>query len=184
MSFDNTNPLDQESLYLELTDDPLSITHPPGMQYDQASGNTNKLLSLLNDPLNNAETPIPVTSEDFNTEIMVSVLGAPDLADNKTNVKAAEYTLILMQAEFVGVDLSRDKGTGYVNYRQQWRNMFDDNSGTAQRLDALSRDMSRGEVLYGLHTVLVRDDILAARDWGRANDPGFESKILANGKMR
>jgi len=137
MAFDRADPVDLQALYDERTNDPLSMAYP---------ANDNQFIRLINDGEDNVggET----AARPFTVDAMLEALDPGDLATGQE----ATYTQLLAD---VGGDLEA--------YKVKWRGMFQANSNTVTALDAQTRPLSRGEVLFGEGTQLVADDWIAAR---------------------
>ena len=146
MAFDRTDASDLLALKTEINTDPLS------MGYD-AAGPTQHILDKLNDPaqnLGNETTGVNLTPKLLLDNMVVNDFSGNGVTDG--------------ERRFLEVFLNKESSEDIESYRQKIRETFKTNSATVTALDALSRPISRGEVLFGVETTINRDDWLAARD--------------------
>lgn len=146
MAFDRNDQADLLALQNEVNADPI------GMGYAAVITQTNNLLRLLNDPDNNVNGDTGV--REFTVDAMLDALDPTELDNAQTNANAADYTHMLL-------NFGAEKPI--AAYKTKWRDMFAGNSATVTALDAQTKALSRAEVLFGVDTLLTRDDWAAAR---------------------
>lgn len=146
MAFDRTDPADLLALKTEVNTDPISMGYDP-------LGPTNAILKLLNDPESNIGGD--QAARFFDASALLDALDPTDYESPQTVTGAANYCHILVEMAAYN-DIS--------GYKTKFRSMFAANSNTVTALDAQVQDLSRAEVLFGLDTVISRDDWIAARD--------------------
>lgn len=147
MAFDRTNPADLAALHAEVNNDPIL------MGYAAVIDNTTQLLKLINDPGNNAG------GETAGVQLTVGLLLEHMLPSDFDAVQVSDG-----ERRYIESFLGRDFSLNIERYRPQIVAAFRANSTTVSNLNALSRPLSRAEVLFGEGTVIVRDDWIAARD--------------------
>jgi len=114
MAFDRTDPADLLALKTEINTDPI------GMGYAAVVDTTALLLKLLNDPANNVGGD--TATRPFDASAMLDALDPADFPSPQTEVNAAEYTQMLLQAASLGIDIS--------GYKTKWRSTWAANRGT------------------------------------------------------
>lgn len=149
MAFDNTNQANLTALKTEVLDDPIN------MGYASVIDQTNNLLKLLNNPDNNVggET----TGVNLTPAHLLDALDPSDLASAQVSVGELDFI-----ASFMGRDLDQD----IERWRAKIISVLPNNSATETALNALSRTLSRAEVLFGVGTEISREDWFRARDNG------------------
>ena len=147
MAFDQTNQTDLNALKSEVINDPLGMGYNPD--------DTNGLLRLLNDPDNNVggET----TGADLTVALLLEAIDPSDFVGNQVTDGERVY----LQAFMI-----RDLSDNIEAYRAKIVSALPAQSGTVAALNAQSRPLSRGEVLFGEETSISRQDWIAARDGG------------------
>lgn len=157
MAFDRTNPTDLIALRDEVANDPIS------MGYAAVSGQTKKTLDLLNLSENNVGTdPADFIGEIFTSEVALDVID-PDEAT--VGAKFSEGQARWLDYLFSAAD---SLGANFKLFETKFRALFADyapTSTTLDSLDARTRKLSRIERLFGVGTVITRDDWFAARDY-------------------
>lgn len=155
MAFDRTNPTDLAALKSEVNTDPIAMGY-------NATGPTDAILALLNDPLSNVGletgTP-PLTLGDFFDILARETATSTQFEFNAANIFA------MAGSEGPETDIS-DFRDAILN----GAGMGDNQVNAA--INALSRRLSRGEVLFGgtdgngtaEFVTITRDDWIAARD--------------------
>jgi len=147
MAFDRTDPTDVSALKSELTTDPI------GMGY-AAETNTQKILALLNDPSLNVGGD--TVGADFTYDLLLTVIDPNELtAGGQTSTGEVEWIKMLMSG------ISDDIAQHETKFRAVIASGF---SNTLASLNAQQKPISRAEVLFGVDTVLVKEDYYAARD--------------------
>lgn len=148
MAFDRTNATHLAALKAEVNDD------PTGMSYDP-TGPTAALLSKLNDPAEN------VGDDTINRP--TEELDIPDVAGA---IDAAEYAALSdYDQAWVRMFINRPVEEMLRPYQPKFLSLFGGGSTTRTAVLALrEKDASRAEVLFGVNTVIGRDDWFAARD--------------------
>jgi hypothetical protein len=153
MAFDRTDPADLLALKTEVNTDPI------GMGYAAVVANTAQLLKLLNDTDANVGDGTPgqetQVARVFDVLAMLDALDPTEYEAQQTVAGAPNYvhTLVEVGARF---DISA--------YKTKFRSLFATNSNTVAALDAQVQAISRAEALFGVETVISRDDWIAARD--------------------
>lgn len=145
MSFDRTNPADLATLKTEVNTDPIGMGYNPD--------NTQQVIKPINDPDSNVggETQ----SRPFNVSAMLDALVPADYDAQQTATDAATYVHTLVEYGAYG---------DIAPYKTKFRDLFAANSDTVAALDAQISPLSRAEVLFGIGTIITRDDWIAARD--------------------
>ena len=142
MAFDASNQDDLNVLRTEVD------TDPAGMGYDRDS--TTGVLAKLNDPEGNttkAVRPAPLTVQNVMMQIdLVEIQALP------------QSTLMYMQALVSG----RSFDESLEPFRSKLAELFGSESQSAANLLGLSVRLSRAEELYGVGTVIGRQDWLAS----------------------
>lgn len=137
---------DKLALKTELNDDPIAMGY-------NLNANVTVTQKQLNDPAANVggET----VQGDLTTQILWE-LAADNTDDFTPHGQFTEGDQFVMQQLFeITTDLSED-----LNWaRAKISNIFPVNDGFRQDLEALTRALSRGEVLFGIDTVLSTTDI-------------------------
>lgn len=145
MAFDNSKPADLLALKTEL--------ELPA--YMAIEGETRKLLHLLNDPTQNAG------AENISTplkKMMISAVGMEIDWGEYQNLTAYDKIWLKML-------INRESGEEMEPFVKKFRALFAPASGTMSAVDVVrSHPASRGEVLFGEGTHIVRHDLNAARD--------------------
>ena len=148
MAFDRTDPADLLALKTEVADDPLNIGYAAVVDTS-----TVQFLRLLNEAANNPG------GETINVEltagVLLDVMVPSDLGAQQVDDGERRYIEALM---------NRDFDEPIERWRAQIRNAFRINSDTVVAIDALIRDLSRAEVLFGPGTVISDVDWATARD--------------------
>jgi hypothetical protein len=156
MAFDRTDPADLAAMKSEVETDPI------GMGYAAVVDQTNQLLKLLNEVENNVGDGSPgqetQVSRVFDVSALLDALDPTELDDNQTETKAADYVNSLIGAA------GGEEGFSIAPYKAKFRSMFGGQSNTVAALDAQVQDISRAEALFGIGTVITRDDWFAARN--------------------
>jgi hypothetical protein len=145
--FDVNDPVDLAALKSEQANDPVS------MGYAAVDGQTQKTLGLFNDADSNVggeTTNLELTTAVLLTAMVPADLGAQQVDDG--------------ERRYIESFLNRDFETVIEPWRAQIRDAFRTNSDTVIAIDALFRDISRAEVLFGSGTVISKSDWIAARD--------------------
>ncbi len=150
MAFNRTNPADLLALKNEQATDPI------GMGYAAVDGQTQKTLDLFNAPDLNVESPRPTTGQRLTVSILLEI---PALAVDLDHNQVSEGEKI-----FITSFMNRDFDADIERWRAQIIEALRSQSDTVTALNALVRDMSRAEVLFGVETVISKQDWIAARD--------------------
>ncbi len=150
MAFDRTNPADLLALKNEQATDPI------GMGYAAVDGQTQKTLDLFNVPDLNVKSPRPTTGQRLTVSILLDI---PELAVDLDHNQVSEGDKI-----FITSFMNRDFDADIERWRAQITEALRSQSDTVTALNALIRDMSRAEVLFGVETVISKQDWIAARD--------------------
>lgn len=150
MAFDVTNPTHLAELKSEVNTDPI------GMDYASAGTKTRKILDKLNLPENNVESPVPTTGQltvgDLRTAIDPAEMGA-----NQVDNGSLGYATALLSLPDPNEDLT--------DWIPQLKSVFANQApNTLAALNAAFRDVSRAEVLFGIHTDITPTEWAAARD--------------------
>lgn len=145
--FDRSNPADLAALHSELTLDPALVGYNLLAPIPQT-------LALLNDPANNPGSE--TVNQTLTTGVLLTVMvvddfDAPQVTDG--------------ERRYIEAFMNRDFDTVIEPWRAQIRAAFRVNSPTVTNIDALSRPLSRAEVLFGAGTVIQRLDFIEARDF-------------------
>ena len=149
MAFDRTSQADLLALKTEVNTDPLSMGYLD-------SGNTQKLLGLLNDP--DANVGGETVGSAFTPELFLKVVVPGDLTvGGQFSQGELEFLKLLFEASF-------EKTDNLDAFRAKVRDLFPAQSGTVAALDAEVSLISRAEVLFGQGTNIDRLDWIAARD--------------------
>ena len=150
MAFDRNDAADLLALKTEVNTDPI------GMGYDPA-GNTTQLLKLLNDPASNVGGDM--VAGDITPRIMLrDVIDPGDLTPGG-QFEQGELEFVKMVME-----ISQLPDDDLSEMRTKLEAVFPANTTTGAAFRALSRAISRAEALFGVDTVISRDDWFAARD--------------------
>lgn len=147
MSFDRNDAADLLALKTEVNDDPIS------MGYAAVVDQTQQLLKLLNDPVNNVNGD--TADRLFTVEAMMDALDPTEYDAQQTVAGAPNYVHTLVQL---------GDRSDISTYKAKFRSMFAANSATVVALDAQTSPLSRAEALFGQGTTITRDDWIAARD--------------------
>lgn len=147
--FDRTDPADLLALQQEVAVDPI------GQGYAQAEG-TADLLARLNDPARN--------QQPTNIQQPVSVLSVPAVA---AVIDPGEYDALgAYNRAWVEMLIGRPATEPLEPYVGKFLAVFPPGSTTRTAVvNLLARPASRAEVLFGIDTVISRDDWFAARDY-------------------
>lgn len=145
MAFDRTNPAHLTQLSSELTLDPIS------MGYAGATSNP-QILDLLNDPANNVggET----VGAEFTVDLMLQVIEPNDLTVGGQFTEGKLEWIKMLASGFADVS----------QFRTKFRDQFQPADQTVTNLDAEVMVISRAEVLWGVGTVISKQDLLAAQE--------------------
>ena len=148
MAFNRGNPADLLALKAEVETDPLS------MGYASVSNNVTQLLKLINDPSNNVggETVLG----ELTPETLLDSVDFAELGGNQVGAggRRGIHYMFEVAERFENID----------RWRQKIIDAFPSNGPTVAAINALSRPLSRAEVLFGEGTDMVREDWYAARD--------------------
>lgn len=111
---------------------------------------TSTILALLNDPAQNpgSETGVPLLT----AQILMTVMDAAEFAALTAGQR--DYLGLLLHYGLNGGDLEPMKPT--------LASIFPAGSDTRGAFQALSRPISRAEVLWGIDTIITREDYAAA----------------------
>lgn len=148
VSFDRSNPAHLAALKAEIATDPAGMGYVP-------SGGTVELLAKLNNPALNVggDTLLRPTEE----------LDIPDIA---AVINPSEYAaLSAYDQQWVIMFINRPADEMLRPYQAKFLSLF--GAGSVTRAAALAlrtKDASRAEVLFGVNTVIAREDWFAARD--------------------
>ena len=152
MAFDRDNPTDLATLKNEVSGDPAAMDYA-----GKAAGgqNTDDLLRMLNTASEN------VGGENINRP--TEELDIPDLAEV---IDSSEYAALSeYDKEWVKMFIDRPAAELLKPYQAKFLAIF--GAGSATRTAALalrSKPATRAEVLFGVNTVISRQDWFAARD--------------------
>ena len=152
MPFDRNDPADLLALKNEVELDPIA------MGYAAVVDQTTQLLKLLNDPASNVGGD---TAQGDLTPRVLWELAAANPDDFTPHGQFSEGDQFVMQQLF---EISNNLDDDLNWARSLISNIFPANDGFRIALEALSKPLSRAEVLFGEDTVLSREDWLAARD--------------------
>lgn len=149
MSFDAKNPADLAALKSEIDVDPVSIG------YGTANGTTAIVLSMLNDADKN--TTNATTTRPLN-EIKISEVSVV--------INSAEFTALTeFQKLWVEMFINRSDGTNIKDYKVGFLSIFSNGSATRTAAAALQqKQASRAEELFGVNTIISRNDFIQARE--------------------
>ena len=147
MAFDVNDPVDLLALNNEVNNDPLALGYNP-------DANVNTLLGLLNDPDNN--TGGETANQKLTPRVLLSQVVLSDYDSNQVTDGERRY----IEAFFNRQNLDEE----IEEFREKIRNAFKTNSTTVANIDALVRQLSRAEVLFGAETKISKSDWIAARD--------------------
>lgn len=153
MTFNVNDPLDLVALRDE------EVLDPIGMGYADVNGITHKTLDLFNNAVKNVggET----TDETLTPELLLDAMVPDDLTvDNKFPDGARTWLQLL----FEGASTLQDDLT---SHRDKILELFNESPQTETyiAIAALSRAISRAEALFGIDTVISKDDWITARDY-------------------
>jgi len=149
MAFDRNDPADLAALKSEVEND------PTGQDYAAVAGQTKKILGLLNDPEQN------VSNDTINrpTEEL-DIPGIAAVIDEAEFAALSEY-----DKAWVTMFINRPAEVELKQFQSKFLEVFPNGSATRTAALALrEKDASRAEVLFGVNTVISRDDWFAARD--------------------
>lgn len=147
MTFDMNNAAHLTALRTEVTADPLN------MGYAAVVDQTAKLLDLLNDPDSNVggET----VGLKLTPRILLDAMVVDDFAGNTVTDGERRFIEVFLNRSNLDEDI--DAWSGKI------KAAFKTNSITVANLNALSRPLSRAEVLFGAGATIRRNDWFAAR---------------------
>jgi hypothetical protein len=147
--FNVKNPAHLTALKTEVTTDPI------GQDYASAQGATQGILDKLNIPANN------VGGDSINKP--TEELDIPDIAGA---IDAAEYALLSeYDKRWVDMFINRPVEERLKPYQAKMLSLFTNGSVTRTAILGLrSKPASRAEVLFGVNTVISRDDWIQARE--------------------
>ena len=148
MGFDRTNSADLAALKTEVE------ANPAGMAY-VTPGPTAPLVAILNDPesnVTNATVQRPTEELDI-----------PEIAGV---IDSTEYAALDSYGQrWVQMFIGRAADVVLRPYQSKFLELFGDGSATRTAAIALrTKDASRAEELFGVNTVISREDWIAARD--------------------
>ena len=150
MSFDRTNTTDLLALQSEVATDPIS------MGYAAVVDNTQALLDLLNIPANNVGNDTILKP--------IEELEIPEVAgviDETEYSAASAYDKI-----WVEMLINQNSDVSLGPFVTKFLEIFPGGSTTTTAVQALRvKDASRAEILFGVNTLITRDDWIAARDY-------------------
>ena len=149
MPFDRNDSADLAALQSEITGDPAA------MGYTAVVDNTSRLLKLLNDPANN--TGGETTGQELTAALLLSVIDTSDFASNQVDQGERDWLKMVFEYALQGQDIEP--------FRAKITGIFQNNSTTNQAIAALTRPLSRAEVLFGAGTAITRTDWIAAREY-------------------
>ncbi len=152
MAFDKNDPADLAALKSEEADDPI------GMDYAGAGTNDRKILALFNEADKNVQDPVPTTGVTLTVEVLFDEMVAEEFGGNQ--VDQGEMMWITAILNFLPVEPDKD----IEKWKAKIIALLPNNSLTEENIDALLRDMSRAEVLFGVDTFITQNDWVAARD--------------------
>ena len=145
MAFDRESTADLTALRQEVINDPASVGYV-------VSGPTDGLLDKLN---NSAENPGNET-------------GSPQITPRliPENLVFSDFTgMNEGNRAFIEILLNKDLEADLESFRSRLVNAFGGGSAaTVQAIAGLTKDLSRAEVLFGIDTIIDREDLVAARD--------------------
>ena len=146
MAFDRNNPADLASLKSEVETDPIS------MGYN--AQNPNQLIKLINDPDDNVggET----VQGELTPETLLDSIDFSELGGNQVGEGGRRGVHYIYEVAERTENIDR--------WRQKVLDTFPQNGPTVAAINALTRALSRAEVLYGDGTVITKEDWFAARD--------------------
>ena len=149
MSFDAKNLVHLALLKSELDVD------PEGIGYGTANGTTAIVLSMLNDAAKNTTGATTARPLD---EIKIS--------EASTIINSAEFSALTeFQKLWVEMFINRSDGTNIKDYKVGFLAIFLNGSATRTAAVALQeKDASRAEELFGVNTVITRNDFIQARE--------------------
>lgn len=149
MAFDRTDPTDLQALKTEVNDD-------PNLQgYSSVLGSTGELLKLLNDPtLNNGSPTINRPTEELDIPEIAAVIDEAEYA------ALTEYDKVWVQ-----MFINQAADVMLKPFQSKFMEVFPVASNTTTAALALrAKPASRAEIVFGVNTVISREDWLAARD--------------------
>ena len=149
MSFDAKNLVHLALLKSELNVD------PEGIGYDTANGTTAIVLSMLNDSDKNTTDATTTRPLD---EIKIS--------EASTIINSTEFAALAdYQKSWVEMFINRSDGVSIKDYKAGFLAIFSNGSATRTAAAALQqKDASRAEELFGVNTVITRNDFIQARE--------------------
>ena len=153
MAFDVNNPADVAALKTELTTDPVGVGY-------NVQGSVSRLVFLVNDPdSNTGGLGRGETTQETLTVRRLWELAAdnPDDLTPHGNFSAGDQ-FVMQQIFEISSTLDDDLSWA----RDRIINLFPANDGIVASINALIRVLSRAEVLFGVGTVLLENDINTA----------------------
>ena len=149
MSFDAKNLSDLAALKSEIETDPQAIG------YSTSNGTTALILSMLNDSAKNTTSAKTTRPLD---EIKIS--------EASTIINSTEFSALNeFQKLWVEMFINRSDGTDIKDYKVGFLAIFLNGSATRTAAAALQqKDASRAEELFGVNTVITRNDFIQARE--------------------
>lgn len=147
--FDRTDPADLAALKSEVNTDPI------GMDYASVINVTAQLLKKLNDPAENVggET----IAQELTPAVLLDVIDTGEFSGPQVDQGERDLLLMMFAADMFGA-------VSLETNRAKIKSLFQSNGSTNNAIDALTRPLSRAEVLFGAGTVISRQDWIAARD--------------------
>ena len=147
MAFDRNDPADLTALWNEVTLDPLSFGYNPD--------GVNDIVRKINDAdLNFSLDPTATVAEKLTVALLLDVIETADFDSPQVTDGERRYI-----ESFMGRELNEDVD----RWKAKIQAAFQTNSTTSQAIDALVRNVSRAEKLWGEGTTIVKDDWFAAR---------------------
>lgn len=149
MAFDRTDPADLLALKNEVN------TDPNGQGYAAVIDSTGELLKLLNDPVLNQGSPtINRPTEELDIPEIAAVIDEGEYA------ALGEYDKVWVQ-----MFINQASDVRLKPFQSKFLEVFAiDSATTIAALALREKPASRAEIVFGVNTVIVREDWLAARD--------------------
>ena len=152
MAFDNTDPVDLQSLQDEVANDPTTIGYTPTPTDD------------LLDQLNTFEANDAGTGSTDSTRVLDDV----NISEVAEVIDEVEYAALdAYDTDWVKTFIAQPEGTSLRAYKGKFLEVFPNGTTTRASATALLTvpNSSRAEVLYGWGTVITGADWAAARDY-------------------
>ncbi len=152
--YDPEDPVDVAALKAEVANDPI------GMGYSQfIDSSTKKFMELLNLGEKNVESPVPTTAVTLTAKVLFDNMVSSEFADNPSPANDGDRMWLHQILSFIH-DAPNES---IEEYKDRIIAMAPNNSATEANIDALIRDLSRAQVLFGNDTFITDLQWAAAR---------------------